>query len=131
VKLRHLPAWNEARRRNAERYRRLIEASGLLGEVKLPVEPPERRHVYHQYIIRSSRRDALREHLAAHGVATAVYYPVPLHLQPSFADLDHARGSFPVAERAAGETLALPIYPELTEAQQAHIVHTIAGILQQ
>ncbi|HEY7819995.1 MAG TPA: DegT/DnrJ/EryC1/StrS family aminotransferase, partial [Vicinamibacteria bacterium] len=84
-------------------------------------------HVFHQYVIRTPRRNDLRSHLAEEGIGTAVYYPLPLHLQPCFRDLGYARGDFPVAERAAEENLALPLYPTLTEEQQALVVSSIAA----
>ena len=125
VKLPHLEAWSAARRRNAARYRALFADAGLLDIVALPVEAPGRTHIYNQFVIRGQRRDQLRAHLDAAGIGTEVYYPVPFHLQECFADLGYAAGAFPVAERAANESLALPIYPELTEAQQAAVVGAI------
>jgi dTDP-4-amino-4,6-dideoxygalactose transaminase len=125
VKLRHLPAWTEARRRNAERYRGLFADAGLDGAVVLPGDVPG--HIYNQFVIRTSRRDALRDHLTAAGIGNEIYYPVPLHLQECFADLGYAKGAFPAAEKAAEEVLALPIYPELTEQQQAAVVAAIGA----
>jgi dTDP-4-amino-4,6-dideoxygalactose transaminase len=125
VKLRYLSGWNEARRRRAASYARLFEAHNLADVIRLPIEPAGLRHVYHQYVIRTARRDALKAHLESHGIGTAVYYPVPLHRQPCFSDFGYAAGDLPRAERAAEEALALPIYPELTDDQQAYIVHTI------
>jgi dTDP-4-amino-4,6-dideoxygalactose transaminase len=93
--------------------------------VKTPKAPFD--HVYHQYVIRAQRRDELRAHLTEEGIGTAIYYPFPLHLQPCFRDLGYVRGDFPVAESAAEESLALPMYPALTEAQQAIVVSAIAG----
>jgi dTDP-4-amino-4,6-dideoxygalactose transaminase len=131
VKLPHLSRWTEARRRNAVRYRALFDEAALDGIIGLPVEPPGRHHIYNQFVIRAPRRDALRAHLDAAGVGTEIYYPVPFHLQECFAHLGHRRGDFPHAERAAGETLALPIYGELTEAQQRHVVGAIADFYKQ
>jgi dTDP-4-amino-4,6-dideoxygalactose transaminase len=125
VKLPRLAAWSAARRANAERYRRLFSDARLPPELRLPDDAPG--HIYNQFVIRAPRRDALREHLARAGVGTEVYYPVPFHLQPCFRDLGYAEGAFPEAEAAARESLALPIYPELTEAQQAHVVARIAA----
>ena len=124
VKLPHLPAWSDGRRRNASRYRQLFAAASL-AQVVLPVEAPKRNHIYNQFVIRVPDRDRLRAHLDAAGIGTEVYYPVPFHLQQCFADLNSAAGAFPVAEAAARESLALPIYPELSEAQQAAVVNAI------
>lgn len=125
VKLAYLARWTAARRRNAERYRALFAAAGLEERVRLPTDAPG--HTYHQYVIRASERDALRAHLAGSGVETRIYYPVPLHLQPCFRELGYPEGSLPHAERAAAESLALPMYPELTEDQQVRIVEQIAA----
>lgn len=125
VKLPYLAQWSAARRTNAARYRAAFAAAGL-SEVVLPVEAPERTHIYNQFVIRVPRRDSLRAHLDAAGIGTEVYYPVPFHLQHCFAGLGYRPGAFPVAEAAALDALALPIYPELTEAQQAAVVDAIA-----
>jgi len=126
VKLPHLDAWSEARRRNAARYAELFLDAGLTEEVGLPSARPGGRHIFNQYIIRvGSRRDALRAHLNSNGVGSEIYYPVPLHLQECFRYLGYREGDFPEAERAAHETLALPIYPELLPEQQAYVVQTI------
>ncbi len=126
VKAPHLAAWTNARRENAKRYGMLFRDAGLTGHVTLPVEPPKRRHIFNQFVIRTARRDDLRAHLAERGIGTEIYYPVPLHLQPCFGYLGHHRGDFPAAERAAAESLALPIYAELTAAQQRVVVGAIA-----
>ncbi len=99
------------------------------SEVVLPVEAPDRTHIYNQFVIRVPDRDRLRAHLDAAGIGTEVYYPVPFHLQECFADLGYKPGAFPVAEAAASDSLALPIYPELTEAQQAAVVNAIRTFL--
>jgi len=125
VKLKHLDAWTAARRRNAERYRALLGDAGVDAIVQTPADVPG--HVYNQFVIRAPRRDALRAQLHAAGIGTEVYYPVPLHLQTCFAGLGHGPGDFPAAETAALEVLALPIYPELTEDQQAMVVRAIAS----
>jgi dTDP-4-amino-4,6-dideoxygalactose transaminase len=130
VKARHLPAWTEARRRNAARYVRLFEQAGLSGRVGLPVELPGRYHIYNQFIVRVADRDRLRAHLTSRKIGSDIYYPVPFHLQECFASLGHKPGDFPESERAARETLALPIYGELTESQQAYVVGAIAEFFQ-
>lgn len=113
VKLPKLDGWNRRRRHLASLYHELLEGSAALT----PTEAPYGEHVYHLYVVRSERRDALREHLAASGIQTQIHYPVPIHLQEAYRDLDLGRGSFPVAERCAEQILSLPIYPELTVEQ--------------
>ncbi len=127
VKLPHLDAWSDARRERADTYDRLIEEAGLAEFVTAPHVRPGARHIFHQYVIRvaAARRDALVEHLKANGVGTKIYYPVPLHLQPCFAYLGHREGDFPESERAARETLALPMFPELSGGQQEYVVETL------
>ncbi len=127
VKLRHLDAWTEARRAVASRYDRLFGEMGLDSFATLPIERSGYHHVYNQYVIRvpAETRDGLREHLSARQVGTEIYYPIPLHLQNCFAAMGHQPGDFPVAEASARETIALPMYPELTEEQQAHVVGSI------
>lgn len=124
VKLPHLASWSEARRTNAGRYRALFAAAGL-SDVTLPFEAPNRNHIYNQFVIRVPNRDGLRAHLDAAGIGAEVYYPVPFHRQECFSGLGYKAGAFPVAEAAAQSSLALPIYPELTEAQQAAVVAAI------
>ena len=126
VKAPHLGAWTEGRRANAARYRSLFSAAGLDGVITLPVEPPDRRHIFNQFVIRTPERDALKRHLDERGVGNEIYYPVPFHLQPCFAHLGHRRGDFPHAERAASESLAIPIYGELTLEQQQSVVSAVA-----
>jgi dTDP-4-amino-4,6-dideoxygalactose transaminase len=125
VKLLHLDNWSAARRHNAHRYRDLFHQAGLLDTITLP--PDEPGHIYNQFIIRSQRRDELQAHLRSRGIGTEIYYPVPLHLQQCFDALGHGSGSMPHAEEAARQTLALPIYPELTEQQLEYVVGSIAG----
>ena len=127
IKLDHLDRWTAGRQANAATYRRLFAAAGLQDAVRLPADGPG-RHIYNQFVVRvPQRRDRLRTYLAERGVGTAIYYPVPLHLQPCFSDLGHRPGDFPASERAAAETLALPIFPELTGAQlEAVVAHTAA-----
>ncbi|MBR9990232.1 MAG: DegT/DnrJ/EryC1/StrS family aminotransferase [Gemmatimonadetes bacterium] len=123
VKLKHLDDWTAARRRNADRYRELIADARLTDRVTVPQDEPG--HIYNQFVIRVQERDALREHLKARNIGTEVYYPVPLHMQECFASLGYGEGDLPHAEAAARETLALPIYPELTDAQLVHVVGSI------
>src|ERR1700678_628019 len=126
VKLKHLDAWTAARQRNAAYYSAAFEKAGLAPRVRTPHLAARGRHIFHQYVIRAERRDALRADLTERGIGTEIYYPVPLHLQQCFAYLGYARGDFPESERAADETLALPIYPELSEAQLAAVVAGVA-----
>jgi dTDP-4-amino-4,6-dideoxygalactose transaminase len=121
VKLPHLNAWTEARRRNAARYDRLL--AGL--PVTLPAKSDKSYHIYNQYTIALDRRDEFRAHLKARKIGHEVYYPVPLHLQECYRDLGHKPGSFPVSEEAAGRVCSLPIFPELTEAEQDYVVQAV------
>lgn len=127
AKLPHLDSWREARRARAARYRELLAARVPEGAVTAPLDDAEGGHVYHQFTIRCARRDALQSFLAAAGVGSAVYYPIPLHLQPCFADLGHRAGEFPEAERAAREVLSLPIAPELGDDDQDYVVDRIGA----
>jgi dTDP-4-amino-4,6-dideoxygalactose transaminase len=127
IKLPHLDAWSAGRQRNASYYDAAFARAGLGENLTTPRAAAGVRHIYNQYVIRARERDALRAHLAGAGVGTEIYYPVPLHLQQCFAYLGHQGGDFPESERAAAETLALPIYPELTEAQLQYVVETIAA----
>ena len=122
AKLPHLAGWSAARRANAARY---TEALAGLAAVRTPLTDPANEHIYNQYVIAADRRDDLQAHLKAQGIGTAIYYPLALHLQPCFAYLGLKKGAFPVSEAATRAVLALPVYPELTEAQQAHVVGTI------
>jgi dTDP-4-amino-4,6-dideoxygalactose transaminase len=126
VKAPHLAGWTEARRRNAARYRTLFDEAGLLETVVLPIERSGGYHIYNQFVIRVPDRDGLRGRLTAVGIGTEIYYPVPFHLQACFRDLGYREGDFPVAEAASRESLALPIYGELTEEQQRRVVDAIA-----
>jgi len=123
AKLPHLDDWTTARQHNAERYDKLFGDAALA--VGLPTVVAN-RHIFNQYVIRVSRRDELQAHLKKNGVGTEVYYPVPLHLQECFACLGHKAGAFPESERAAKETLALPIQPELAEAQARFVVDSVS-----
>jgi dTDP-4-amino-4,6-dideoxygalactose transaminase len=126
VKRRYLDGWTAQRRSNAARYRRLFAAAGLpeLG-VNPPHEAADHYHVYNQFVIRVRRRDSLVKYLQEHRIGTEIYYPVPLHLQPCFAYCGYREGEFPQSEAAAKETLALPIYPELTDEQAESVVESI------
>src|SRR2546430_2340548 len=127
VKLKRLDDWTAGRQRNAAFYDAALRRARLDEAVRTPHASLGVRHIYNQYVIRARNRDALRAHLTAAGVGTEIYYPVPLHLQQCFAYLGCKAGDYPQSERAAAETLALPIYPELSEAQLQYVVDTIAG----
>lgn len=127
VKLPHLAAWTEGRRRNAARYRALFAEAGLEGLVTLPHERPDGYHIYNQFVVQVPDRDRVREHLAAHGIGTEIYYPVPFHRQACFAALGHPLEAFPQADAAAARVLALPIYAELEDRQLQHVVAAIAA----
>jgi dTDP-4-amino-4,6-dideoxygalactose transaminase len=124
VKLKHLPAWNAARRRRAHRYHELLAPAAAAG-LRLPREASWAESVYHLYVVRHPARDQLREHLAARGIGTALHYPLPLHLQKCFGPLGYQAGDFPVTERAARECLSLPIYPELADEQLEYVAAAI------
>jgi len=131
VKLPYLDTWGAGRRKNATRYRKGFASRGLDKMFDLPVEPwsgagTENHHIYNQFIIRSTRRDALKKHLADSGIGSEIYYPLPLHMQECFRDLGYREGDFPESERAARESLALPIYPELSAEQIDYVVEKIA-----
>jgi dTDP-4-amino-4,6-dideoxygalactose transaminase len=126
VKFAYLDEWTVARQRNAATYDQLFRQAGLHGKVVLPVAVDGYRHIYNQYVIRTPQRDALRQYLADCGVGSEIYYPVPLHLQPCFGYLGGKPGDCPEAERAARETIALPIYPELTPEQLKYVVDVIS-----
>ncbi len=129
VKLAYLDRWSARRQANAARYRELFDQAGLSGRVGLPIER-QSRHIYNQFVIRIQRdRDALQAFLTAEGVGCEVYYPLSLHMQACFADLGYAAGDFPVSEVAARETLALPIYPELSEEQLTYVVDRIGAFI--
>ncbi len=131
VKLAHLADWNEKRRQHAATYDRLLTESGLTSgpgyvPLRLLARSPQSKHVFHQYVIRAQRRDELRQFLADRKIGTEVYYPLPLHLQPAFSYLGMQAGDLPVAEQAAQEVLALPMFPELTEAEIRLVVASIS-----
>jgi dTDP-4-amino-4,6-dideoxygalactose transaminase len=130
AKLRHLNEWTAARQQNAKKYDQFFAEAGLvnadrgLANIALPTVVTE-RHIFNQYVIRVSRRDQLQAALQQRGIGTEVYYPIPMHLQECFAYLGYGAGAYPESERAAKETLALPIYPELAEAQLRYVVESI------
>jgi dTDP-4-amino-4,6-dideoxygalactose transaminase len=127
IKFKHLDAWSAGRQHNAAFYDAAFARADLGRAVQTPVATQGARHIYNQYVLRVRDRDLLRQHLTANGVGTEIYYPVPLHMQKCFAYLGHRLGDFPLSERAAEETLALPIFPELTETQLQYVVDTIAA----
>jgi len=136
VKLKYIDGWNHARRVVAKRYHSLFRAAGLAEcaiypthGVVIPHEVAGSRHAWHQYVIRTRRRDALHEFLAVRRIGSAIFYPVPLHLQQPLQCLGYSQGSFPEAERAAREVLALPMFPELREDEQQTVVNAIAEFL--
>ena len=125
VKLRHMEEWNEERRRVAGRYYALFAEKGLLDIITPPGELDGNYHIYHQYVITAPRRDDLQAFLQKEGIGTKVYYPLSLHQQKCFAYLGYSRGDFPVSERLSEETLALPVFPELTMDEQAVVANAI------
>lgn len=132
IKLPHLDTWGAGRRAKAAYYRTAFRKHGLDSVLGLPVEPwagtgVENHHIYNQFIIRAPKRDALRRFLSEAGIGSEIYYPLPLHLQECFHSLGYKTGDFPQAEKAAAETLALPVFPELTEAQQEYVVEKIGA----
>jgi dTDP-4-amino-4,6-dideoxygalactose transaminase len=136
VKLRHIDRWNDQRRELARHYDDLFAKAGLAEDgiypergLVLPYVDPRGTHVFHQYVVRVQRRDALRTFLTERGIGSEVYYPLPLHLQKALQSLGHAEGDFPESERAAKEVLALPMFPELTHPEQEQVVAAIADFL--
>ncbi len=131
VKFKYLEQWTGERQKKANHYRMLFQdiLSGVDG-LKLPTIQYENRHIFHQYVIRAPRRNELRKFLLEQGVGTDIYYPLPLHLQECFSFLKKRPGDFPVSEKAAEETLALPIFPELSENQQTYVVEKIRAFYQ-
>jgi dTDP-4-amino-4,6-dideoxygalactose transaminase len=122
VKLPHLDAWTEARRRHAQVY-----ADGLkgVGDLVTPVESPRARHVYHLYVVQSKFRDALAKHLNERGIGTGLHYPIPLHLQDAYRDLGYTPGQFPVTEKVAEQGLSLPMFAELTAEQLEYVIRGV------
>lgn len=128
VKLPRLDSWTAGRQANARRYEKLFAQAGLAATVSLPVIVHS-RHIFNQYVIRAPRRDELMEHLQKNNIGCAIYYPVPLHLQECFAHLGYHEGDLPESEKAARETVAIPVYPELTDEQAGYVVRCIADFL--
>jgi dTDP-4-amino-4,6-dideoxygalactose transaminase len=126
VKLKHLAAWTEARRRHADLYSRLLKG---IPAITTPVEMPYAKHVYHLYVIRTPHRDRMQKHLEGKGIGTGLHYPIPLHMQKVFSGLGYKPGDFPVAEQLGSECLSLPMYPELTDEQIVHVCHTLGEVL--
>jgi dTDP-4-amino-4,6-dideoxygalactose transaminase len=122
VKLKHLDAWTDGRRKNADRYRALLKD---VSEIVLPADDPDGRHIYNQFTILADRRDQLKEHLTAAGVGNAIYYPICLHLQQCFADWGYKKGQFPVSEKCSERALSIPVFGELTESQVEHVADSI------
>ncbi|MFQ5456051.1 MAG: DegT/DnrJ/EryC1/StrS family aminotransferase [Nitrospirota bacterium] len=125
VKIRHLDKWSRERNRNAERYCKYFSDKKMKENISLPFVTKNGRHVYNQYVIRAKKRDELKLYLKEKSIGTDIYYPLPLHLQECYKGLGYKMGDFPEAESAAENTLALPIYPELTEKQQEYVVDMI------
>lgn len=127
VKLRHLDQWCQERIERARCYQSLFQETGLVGDkiISLPALGEGRSHVFNQYVTRLQRRDELKQHLDQEGIQSAIYYPLPLHLQPCFSYLGYQRGDLPNSESVASQVLALPMYPELTSEQQENVVQKI------
>ncbi len=122
VKMKYLNAWTEGRRANAKKYGQLL---GGIEQIKLPIEMPYAKHVYHLYVIQTAKRDELSNYLNENGIATGLHYPIPLHLQECFKDLGYKKGDFPVTEQLADNCLSLPMFPELNDDQLSYISETI------
>jgi dTDP-4-amino-4,6-dideoxygalactose transaminase len=131
VKLRVLDEWTGRRRKNAAVYDDAFDGSRFQGKIDRPYVVPGFKHIYNQYVIRASKRDALRARLADAGIGTEIYYPVPLHLQKCFSDLAYAAGDLPESELAAAQSLALPVFPELSEGQLQYVIDTVAAFADQ
>jgi len=123
AKLAHLAKWNEQRRQRAESYNTLL--AGSENDVTLPHEPSWSRAVYHLYVVRTSDREGLMNHLKEKGIGSGIHYPIPLHLQKAYTSLNYRAGDLPVAEKIAEEILSLPMYPQLTQEQQARVVEEV------
>ena len=121
VKLKHLNEWTDARRKNAKLYDELLGRCAVVT----PVEKEYNKHVYHLYVIRTKNREELQKHLKAQGISTGIHYPIPLHLQPAYSNLNHKQGDFPITEKYSGEILSLPMFAELTEHEIEYVVEKI------
>jgi dTDP-4-amino-4,6-dideoxygalactose transaminase len=126
VRLRHIETWTEERREAARRYGLLFAEYGVLGDITPPAETPGNRHTYHQYVVRARRRDDLQKFLASREITTRVYYPLPLHMQPCFAQAGYKKGDMPVSEALCGDVLALPMFPEILPEEQEAVAAAIA-----
>lgn len=126
IKLKQLAGWNENRRKNAERYNKLL---GSLEDITLPKESPLTRSVYHLYVIRLKKRDDLLKHLSENNIGAGLHYPVPLHLQKAYTELGYGEGDFPVSENVAKEILSLPMHPHLTNDQQEYVAETVRSFV--
>jgi dTDP-4-amino-4,6-dideoxygalactose transaminase len=124
VKLRHLPRWNRARATHARRYRKLL---GGIGDLAFQRRSPYSTHAYHLFVVETDHRDALQEYLRESGVRSGIHYPIPIHLQPAYAELDYREGDFPQAERLAGRMLSLPMFPELRPEQILRVAEAVSG----
>lgn len=122
VKLHHLPSWNHARAQHADKYRRLLDG---IGDIRFQQCAPASTHIYHLFIIETDQRDALQQHMNAHGIQTGIHYPIPIHLQPAYHDLGYVQGDFPNTERLAQQMLSLPMFPELGEEQLKRVAEAI------
>lgn len=130
VKLKYLDQWTTARQNNAQKYKLLFDKAGLTEKIILPLEK-ENRHIYNQFVIKvSAKRDDIRAYLNDAGIGTEIYYPVPLHLQECFSYLGYKKGDMPVSEDSSANTIALPIYPELTEDMQIYVAEKIKEFYQ-
>ena len=132
VKQKYLETWCEQRIKRADEYFRLLQKSALVrnGSLGIPPMASDKSHVFNNYVVRAERRDELKQFLAGRGIQGEIYYPLPLHLQPCFAELGYKEKSFPESELAARQILALPLYPELTAAQQELVVEQIHNFYQ-
>ena len=127
VKLKYLDQWTATRQANAAFYTKLIEADPVLRSAITPPAVVQSRHIFNQYVVRTKDRDGLKDFLKVNQIGSEIYYPVPMHLQKCFDDLGHRKGDFPHSEEAALTTLAVPIYPELSDAQKQHVVNTLGA----